>query len=104
MRLLVEPAMAVMTGATTVFGNTGPPPPIVDRIGQIAPRPILLVYATPGIGGEDYRQPLYYAAAGKPKAIWKVPGSEHTGGFDADPAEYERRVVAFFDGALLRGR
>jgi hypothetical protein len=23
---------------------------------------------------------------------------------DADPAEYERRVVAFFDGALLRGR
>jgi fermentation-respiration switch protein FrsA (DUF1100 family) len=62
---------------------------------------VLLIYAVPGIGGEDYRQPLYYEAAGEPKRIWRVPGSEHTGGFDAQPAEYERRVVAFFDEALL---
>ena len=103
-RLLTEPAMMLMTGATTVFGNTGPPPPIVDRIGRIAPRPVLLIYATPGIGGEDSRQPLYHAAAGEPKAIWEVPGSKHTGGFDADPTEYERRVLAFFDGALLGER
>jgi uncharacterized protein len=103
-RLLAEPAMTIMTAATTVFGNTGPPPPIVDRIGRIAPRPILLIYAVPGMGGEDYRQPQYYAAAGEPKAIWEVPGSKHTGGFEADPAEYERRVVEFFDGALLDRR
>jgi hypothetical protein len=100
-RLLTDPAMAVMTGATTVFGNTGPPPPIVDRIGLISPRAVFLVYADPGIGGEDYRQPLYYAAAGEPKRIWKVPGSKHTGGLDAQPEEYERRVVGFFDDALL---
>jgi hypothetical protein len=31
-----------------------------------------------------------------------VPGSRHTGGIDARPAEYERRVVAFFDHALLQ--
>jgi hypothetical protein len=30
-----------------------------------------------------------------------VPGSRHTGGIDARPAEYEQRVVAFFDAALL---
>jgi uncharacterized protein len=99
-RVLSDPAMAVMTGATTLFGNTGPQPPIVDRIGLIAPRSVFLIYADPGIGGEDYRQPLYYAAAGEPKAIWKVPGSEHTGGLEARPVEYERRVVAFFDEAL----
>jgi hypothetical protein len=103
-RLLVEPAMAVMTAATTIFGNAGPPPPIVDRIGLISPRPVFLVYAEPGIGGEDYRQPLYYAAAGEPKRIWKVPGSTHTGGLEAQPAEYERRVVEFFDDALLGRR
>jgi hypothetical protein len=40
-------------------------------------------------------------AAGEPKAIWKVPGSGHTGGLDARPAEYERRVIGFFDRALL---
>jgi hypothetical protein len=102
-RLLTDPAMWLMTGATTVFGNTGPQPPILDRIGLIAPRPVFLIYAVPGIGGEDYRQPLYYEAAGEPKAIWRVPGSTHTGGLEAQPEEYERRVVAFFDEALLGG-
>jgi fermentation-respiration switch protein FrsA (DUF1100 family) len=100
-RLLADPAMAVMTGATTLFGNTGPPPPIVERIGRIAPRSVFLIYAVPGIGGEDYRQPLYYAAAGEPRSIWRVPGAKHTGGIEAQPAEYERRVTAFFDDALL---
>jgi pimeloyl-ACP methyl ester carboxylesterase len=95
------PLMKVMTAATTVFGNDGPPPPIVDRIGLIAPRPVFLIYAAPGMGGEDYRQPQYYAAAGEPKQMWKVPGSGHTGGLEAQPAEFERRVVAFLDAALL---
>src|SRR5215203_3404437 len=101
---LVRPMQGVMTGALTVFSNHGPPPPIVDRIGLIAPRPVFLIYADPGMGGESNRQPKYYAAAGGPKAMWKVPGSEHTGGIDAQPAEYERRVVGFFDRSLLSGR
>jgi hypothetical protein len=103
-RLLAEPNLAVMTAALTVFSNHGPPPAIVDRIGRIAPRAVFLIYADPGLGGENTRQPKYYAAAGEPKAIWKVPGSRHTGGIDARPAEYEQRVIAFFDGALLGDR
>jgi dienelactone hydrolase len=103
-RLLVRPMQAVMTAATTVFSNHGPPPPIVDRIGRIAPRSVFLIYADPGMGGENTRQPKYYAAAGPPKAIWKVPGSTHTGGIDARPKEYEQRVVSFFDRALLPGQ
>ena len=100
-RLLLNPALVVMSGATAVFSNHGPPPPIVERIGRIAPRPVFLIYADPGMGGENVRQARFYAAAGKPKQIWRVPGSKHTGGVDAQPAEYERRVVAFFDRALL---
>ena len=100
-RLLVDPSQAVMTAATTVFSNHKPPPPIVNRIGAIAPRPVLLIYADPGIGGESTRQPMYYSAAGQPKSIWKVPGADHTGGIDAEPVEYERRVVDFLDAALL---
>ena len=103
-RLLAEPNLAVMTAALTVFSNHGPPPPIMDRIGRIAPQPVLLIYADPGIGGESTRQPKYYAAAGEPKAIWKVPRSKHTGGIDARPAEYEQRVIGFFDRALLEAR
>lgn len=77
--------MALMTAAVTVFSNHRPPSPIVDRIGRIAPRSVFLIYADPGMGGESTRQPKYHAAAGDPKAIWKVPGSEHTGGIDATP-------------------
>jgi uncharacterized protein len=100
-QLLAEPNLAIMTAALTVFSNHGPPPPIVDRIGRIAPRPVFLIYANPGMGGENTRQPKYYAAAGEPKAIWKVPGSKHTGGINASPVEYEQRVIGFFDRALL---
>jgi hypothetical protein len=100
-RLLWKPVSYALTAATTVFSNHGPPPPIVDRIGRIAPRSVFLIYAETGMGGENARQPKYYAAAGEPKAVWRVPGSRHTGGIDARPAEYEQRVVAFFDRALL---
>jgi hypothetical protein len=98
---LVDVSMLVMTTATTVFQNHGPHPRPEERIGLIAPRPVFLIYAVPGIGEEDSRQPQFYAAAGEPKAMWRVPGSEHTGGFEAQPAEYERRVIAFLDHALL---
>jgi pimeloyl-ACP methyl ester carboxylesterase len=103
-RLLVDPSQAVMLAAVTVFSSQLPPPHIVDRIGDIAPRPVLLIYADPGMGGESTRQSEYFAAAGDPKSIWKVPGASHVGGLDAQPAEYERRVVDFFDDALLGGR
>jgi pimeloyl-ACP methyl ester carboxylesterase len=103
-RLLWGPMSTVMTTAATVFSNQGPPPPIPARIGLIAPRSVLLIYADPGMGGESTRQAGFYAAAQQPKAIWRVPGAKHTGGLVAQPAEYERRVAAFFDGALLESK
>ena len=45
--------------------------------------------------------PKYYAAAGQPKQIWEIPEAAHTGGIEARPKEYERRVIGFFDRALL---
>jgi uncharacterized protein len=91
----------VMMAAMTVFQNDDRPPPIEDRIGRIAPRPVFLIYADPGLGGELQQQPRYFAAAGEPKQIWKVPGAGHTGGIDAQPDTYERRVTAFLNQALL---
>ena len=43
----------------------------------------------------------FYAAARGPKELWEVPGSGHMKGIEAQPAEYERRVVGFFDRTLL---
>jgi pimeloyl-ACP methyl ester carboxylesterase len=101
-KLATIPQLAVVTAAITVFSNHGPPPPIPDRIGLIAPRPVFLIYADPGMGGEAKRQPEYFAAAGEPKELWKVPGASHTGGIDARPQEFERRVVDFLDRSLPR--
>ena len=98
---LLLPSIRAMGAAVAVFSNQTSPPKIADRIDEIAPRSVFLIWADPGSGGEDVRQPKYYAAAGQPKQIWKVPGAEHTGGLKAKPAEYERRVVDFYDRALL---
>ena len=99
---LLRPSISMLGAATAVFSNQTSPPKIVDRIGEIAPRSVFLIWADPGQGGELERQPKYYAAAGAPKQLWQVPGAEHTGGLEAQPAEYERRVVDFFDRSLLR--
>jgi hypothetical protein len=37
----------------------------------------------------------------EPKQIWEAEGG-HTDGIDEQPEEYERRVAAFFDRALVR--
>jgi uncharacterized protein len=97
---VLTPSFTILTLATTVLSNHAPPPPLGERIGLIAPRPVFLIYADPGQGGEAERQPGYFAAASEPKQMWKVPGASHTGGIDAQPAEFERRVIAFLDGAL----
>ena len=68
---------------------------------EIAPRAVFFVY---GERGQPVEQPAndgFHAAAAEPKEIWEVPAAGHIGGIDAQPAESERRVVAFFDRHLL---
>ena len=70
-------------------------------VGQIGPRPLFLIYAAHGGGGEELN-PDYFEAASEPKTVWRVDEAEHVGGFDARPREYEERVIGFFDQALLK--
>jgi hypothetical protein len=99
-RWLLLPQSLAMTTATAVFSNHLPPPNLKDLVARISPRPVFLIYATHGQGGEELN-PKYYAAAGEPKSIWEITKGQHTGGIDVVPAEYERRVIGFFDRALL---
>ena len=92
---------AVVTPGVALFSNTLPPPNLEDLVSRIAPQPVFIIYAVPGQGGEAELSQVFYDAAREPKSIWRVPGSGHTGGIEARPAEYERRVVGFFDRALL---
>ena len=95
---------AVVTPGDALFSNTMPPPSLEDLAGRISPRPVFFVYATPGQGGEAELTHVFYDAAREPKRIWRLPGAGHTGGIEAQPEVYERRVVAFFDKALLTER
>jgi uncharacterized protein len=94
------PEQAVQSAALAVMSGTAPPPSLKELVPRITPRHVFFIYAGRGAGGEDYN-PDYYAAAGAPKALWKIPEAGHTGGFQARPQQYEQRVIGFFDQALL---
>jgi dienelactone hydrolase len=96
------PTVAVITAGTMLFSNHAVPPNLKSLVGRIAPRPVLFIYGEHDQANVRELTPGYYAAAGAPKALWEVPGASHTGGIDAHPRQYERRVIAFFDHALLR--
>ncbi|ODS59277.1 MAG: hypothetical protein ABS36_02165 [Acidobacteria bacterium SCN 69-37] len=69
-------------------------------IAAISPRPVLIMQggADPVISSESGRR--LYDAAGEPRTLWFDPQIGHTRFATARPAEYERRVVGLFDGAL----
>jgi hypothetical protein len=91
----------IKQASLAVFSNQSPPTNLKDLVPKIAPRPMLLIAAPNAPTGEDPNRG-YYRAAGQPRTLWEIPESGHVGGFEARPLEYERRVVAFFDRALLR--
>jgi MYXO-CTERM domain-containing protein len=91
----------VKQASIAVFSNQSPPGNLKDLVPNIAPHPLLLIAAPNSPNGEDLNRG-YYEAAGQPKTLWEIPESGHTGGIEARPAEYERRVTQFFDRALLR--
>ena len=91
----------VQTGALMVTSNRSAPPYLGDLVERIAPRPILLIRALHGLDDESLNR-VYYADARQPKALWEVAQGGHTGALNALPAQYEARVVGFFDRALER--
>ena len=93
------PFWSATTAGTAVFGNKGPPANLNDLVKEIAPRAVYLIYAKRGQGGEDLSA-TFYESAGEPKALWETD-SGHVGGQEAQPVEYERRVMGFFDRFLL---
>ncbi|MBN1146149.1 MAG: dienelactone hydrolase family protein [Anaerolineales bacterium] len=71
----------------------------VDEIPKISPRPALLIYGEYEV--DDGRAWLQYEAAGEPKELWIVPGGNHGANYAVATQEYERKVLAFFEHALL---
>jgi len=83
-----------------VFSNAGPPPSLVDLVPQIAPRPVLLIWAPNG-GNRETMNPTYQGLIGESADIWEIDDVKHVQGIKGHPEEYERRVIGFLDNALL---
>jgi uncharacterized protein len=92
------PYFVMASVSTAVFSNAMPPESLKSLVKEIPPRPVFLIHAK----GESLNG-VYFRSAGEPRNwdLWEVPGASHIGGIDARPVEYERRVTAFFDRALL---
>jgi uncharacterized protein len=104
-RLLGLPTQVSLTAALTVFTNELPPPSLESEVAKIAPTPVFFIYGEHGQSGtETGPNKAFHAAAREPKQIWEVPEGQHIAGITTRPQEYERRVVGFFDRALLGQR
>jgi dienelactone hydrolase len=93
----------VATAATAIFTSNLPPADLQGLVPKISGA-VFFVYGERGQAPEKPANRAFYAAANGTKEIWEVPGSKHMGGIEAQPLEYERRIVGFFDRALLGER
>jgi hypothetical protein len=90
---------AAKTLAVAVSANQAPPANLKDLAAEIE-QPLLLI-AAPEKGNGEKLNRGYATAAGASATLWEIPESTHVGGLEARPEEYERRVVGFFNEALL---
>jgi uncharacterized protein len=83
----------------TVGATSGahPGPALEDMVKRIS-RPLLLVAAGPP--EKPYVEAYDRAAGDRPVELWYLPDVGHTAAIRQVAREYERRIAAFFDGAL----
>jgi uncharacterized protein len=94
--------ITIETAAGGVLSNHLPPRDLADLMPRIAPRPVLLIRGIQGNGDESLNR-VYRDAGGPTAALWEIERAGHTAGISAIPDVYERRVIGFFDRALLGG-
>ena len=90
--------------AARILSGASPGEPLKDLASRVAPTPLLLIAAGKGIPQERDINRLYAEAAREPVELWDLPDVSHTAAIRQRPREYERRVVRFFDEALLERR
>lgn len=72
----------------------------VERIGRLAPRPLLLVTGTDDTAVPSALTERLFAAAAEPKTLWRIPGAGHGDYARAAGEAWGTRLTDFFDRAL----
>jgi pimeloyl-ACP methyl ester carboxylesterase len=74
------------------------PLPLIDLVARIDV-PVLMISGAPS--NERKLDPIYAGTAPDVITLWSLPDTPHTQAVRTHPVEYERRVLAVFDGSLL---
>ena len=88
----------MMFATIQVMSGDAPGPPFEDVVADVK-SPTLLISAAE-LEERDFNV-LYEKAAHGAVEHWNLPGAHHTEAIHEFPDEYERRVVAHFNDALL---
>ncbi len=94
-----EQAEKVQYGITDYLTEASPPTPLKSAVVE-APDTRFLLITAGNVDDEGHAAASIHEAAGDRVTVWTVDGAGHTGGYDAQPAEWQRRVVEFLDDAL----
>jgi fermentation-respiration switch protein FrsA (DUF1100 family) len=98
-KFTIGAAMSLARTVSVAISSGQAPPPDLHDLAARVDEPLLLIAAPNSRHGEELNRG-YAGAAGANATLWEIPEASHVGGIDARPAEYERRVVGFFDAAL----
>jgi uncharacterized protein len=94
------PVFWTMYNAVWLLSGTAPGPPLKELVADVAPTPLLLI-AAGSIPREREFNAVYAEAASEPVELWDLPDVTHTLAIREVADEYEQRVIAHFDQALL---
>jgi uncharacterized protein len=94
------PSVWAMYTAAKVLSGSTPGPPLKELVAEVSPTPLLLI-AAGSIPQERPLNAIYADAAREPFELWELPDVHHTAAIREKADEYERRVIGFFDRALL---
>lgn len=72
----------------------------LHRIGEISPRPVLLMHAENDDDAPVSEAQRLFAAAREPKTLWRVPNAAHRKIEAVAPTEYRARIIDFFERAF----
>ena len=91
-----------MYTAARVLSGVAPGEPLKELVARISPTPLLLVSTGGSLPAERDANRVYADAAREPVELWDLPDVNHSAAIRERRKEYERRVIGFFDDALLK--
>jgi hypothetical protein len=95
-----RPIMALYYPLVMLRARALPPTSTVEAVRNFGVRPLLLI--STGQDAEFSRVSTYFDAAIGPKMHWNIPNSSHCAAPGTHAQEYEKKLVDFFDGSLLK--